>query len=466
MTVTLVDGTRVVVPDSLDLFTPYVLLEQQDWFEDEIKFLRRLLQPAMKVVDIGANYGVYTLSMATAVGPAGYVWAFEPASGTANLLEQGVAANKFGHVTVERIALSSTTGSARLSLNDHSELNALVRGVPATGASETVIVSTLDERLEAHGWTGIDFVKIDAEGEEARILKGGARFFAGQCPLVQYEIKVGNALHMDLVQAFAAMGYDSYRLVPGLDLLVPFDATSPDPFLLNLFCCKPDCAAKLAAAGFLVRPAELGAREESLARIKKKTQGAGRWNWRKVLMRLPYAAALAGRWAAAGRSTGAEEALACHALSRDPSAPAAERFFALEASLQQLKRLCESGGPQVVVNLASMARVAKEFGARGIAVAALNHLCKLLTQHRPAGLASPFLAPAARFDSIPRGDAPENWLLAAALEEFERLATYSSFYTGSAARERLEKIRDLGFGSPEMKRRLDLLQKRVKPLQQ
>ena len=92
MTVTLVDGTRVVVPDSLDLFTPYVLLEQQDWFEDEIKFLRRLLQPAMKVVDIGASYGVYTLSMATSVGPAGQVWAFEPASGTANLLEQGMVA--------------------------------------------------------------------------------------------------------------------------------------------------------------------------------------------------------------------------------------------------------------------------------------------------------------------------------------------------------------------------------------
>ena len=38
-TVTLVDGVRVVVPDSLEQITPYVLLEQQDWFEEEIKFL-------------------------------------------------------------------------------------------------------------------------------------------------------------------------------------------------------------------------------------------------------------------------------------------------------------------------------------------------------------------------------------------------------------------------------------------
>ena len=32
---TLVDGVRIVVPDSLDLITPYVLREQQDFFEVE-----------------------------------------------------------------------------------------------------------------------------------------------------------------------------------------------------------------------------------------------------------------------------------------------------------------------------------------------------------------------------------------------------------------------------------------------
>ena len=51
VTLTMVDDVRVVVRDSLDLITPYVLLEQQDWFEDEIKFLRRLLQPGQAFID-------------------------------------------------------------------------------------------------------------------------------------------------------------------------------------------------------------------------------------------------------------------------------------------------------------------------------------------------------------------------------------------------------------------------------
>src|SRR3989338_10151644 len=94
-TITMIDGVRVVVPDSLDKITTYVLLEQEDWFEDEIKFLRRLLQPGQKVIDIGANYGVYALSMAQTVGATGFVWAFEPASDTVKLLADGIAVNGF-----------------------------------------------------------------------------------------------------------------------------------------------------------------------------------------------------------------------------------------------------------------------------------------------------------------------------------------------------------------------------------
>src|ERR1700679_2831810 len=69
---TLTDGVRIVVPDSLDLITPYVLREQQDFFEDELPFVRRLLRPGQKVIDIGANYGVYTLPMAQKVGASGH----------------------------------------------------------------------------------------------------------------------------------------------------------------------------------------------------------------------------------------------------------------------------------------------------------------------------------------------------------------------------------------------------------
>ena len=51
----MVDGVRVVVPDSLELITPYVLREQGDWFEDEIRFVRRAVEPGATALDIGCT---------------------------------------------------------------------------------------------------------------------------------------------------------------------------------------------------------------------------------------------------------------------------------------------------------------------------------------------------------------------------------------------------------------------------
>ena len=37
--ITITNGITVTVPSSFLLMTPYILMEQQDWFEDEIKFI-------------------------------------------------------------------------------------------------------------------------------------------------------------------------------------------------------------------------------------------------------------------------------------------------------------------------------------------------------------------------------------------------------------------------------------------
>jgi len=439
-TLQLVDGVRIVVPDSLDLITPYVLREQEDWFEDELRFVRKLLQPGQTVIDVGASYGVYTLSMAAAVGAGGSVLAFELASATARLLTESIAANGFTQVTLRQQALSSASGTGQLVVGEQSELNALVRGA-ASGPVEAVPLVTLDDCLRDYGWTQVDFVKIDAEGEERNILQGGERFFSELSPLVQYEVKAGTELHLDLVEAFKERGYASYRLVPGLDLLVPFDAAEPDDYLLNLFCCKRDQAERLAARGRLL--------------IGDEKPEVRPDDWRRAMGAFPYARQLRDRWQrtmAAGQSDDLDRALSLYWRSRDASSPAAERYEALSASVQQLGALCDRGPANL--RLASLARAARDHGSRKLAVGALERLTEAVWQSRQIDAAEPFLLPADRFDEIAPRNPPGDWLLAATLEAYERLSDYSSFYTEAAALPRLEAIRNLGYGSPEMQRRL------------
>jgi len=461
-TIEIAGGVRIVMPDSLNLITPYVLYEQQDWFEEELGFLRRILRPGQNAIDIGANYGVYALSIANVVGPTGGVWAFEPSSTTASFLAQGIAANNFSHVVLETSAVSSKCGQAQLTLNDNSELNALSQDRPLTGSFETVNVVSLDECLRRYDWRDIALVKIDAEGEEAHILDGAQDFLARLSPLILYEVKAGVDLHLELVGKFAACGYRSFRLLAGLDLLIPFEASSvPDGYLLNLFCCKEDTAARLAERGLLVDASSLDAPEARQKSDLFFREHTGRYGWRQKLVALPYGAALADVWETAQSSDDAvavNEALARFAISQDTSLDPLTRFSALDASFRSLQALCDER-PQFL-RLASLARVARERGSRAVAVSALSRLAETIAREKRVNTGEPFLVPGKRFESIAPGEDVGKWVLAATLEELERLSTYSSFFTGNATRPRLEMIASLGFASAEMSRRLQLLQLR------
>ena len=453
----LVDGVRVVVPDSLNLITPYVLREQLDFFEDELRFVRQLLQPGQKVVDIGANYGVYTLPMAKKVGPTGHVWAFEPTSSTAEFLARGIAANGFGQVTLEKKAVSSRSGTAQLVLESHSEANSISHEESPAVACETVSLVTLDQCLDQFQWEDIELIKIDAEGEEGNIIRGGRRFLTDLAPLVQYELRKADSVNSQLIQDFAALGYDSYRLVPGLNVLVPLHVDAIyDPYLLNLFSCKAGRADALAAQGFLLRSSDLSGAAVSSGR---NTPASDSHHWRRALA-LPYAVPFASQWEDAEKSGGSAEvirALALYSRSRDSEVPLAKRFCALEESFSILKMLCAQEPTRL--RLASLARTAHDFGERATSV---NALKSLLTHIHENGVdvSEPFLAPLERFDSIVPDSEPARWLVAAVLEQLEHREWFSSFYAGPNARERLEDIHALGLGSAEMSRRLDLVRRR------
>lgn len=464
-TLRMADGVQIVVPDSLSLITSYVLQEQQDWFEDEIKFVRHLLRPGDHVMDIGANYGVYTLSMAQVVAATGRVWAFEPASATANLLAEGIAANGFTQVVVERCAVSCVSGVARLSLSENSELNTLAYSSQESGRYEEVALVTLDGFIERHGLKRLDFIKIDAEGEESNILRGGKRFFSELSPLVQYEVKAGADLHTDVAEAFEELGFLSYRLVPGMKMLVPFTVgSSPDPYLLNLYSCKPDCAQRLADRGLLLMAHEHVSLLQPQADqdLTDAAISPPHHDWRDTIARWPYGIQLTSLWqdtVALGDSAEVIRALSLYSLGRDGNLTAFDRFAALKGSLELLKILCQ--GQAAFLRLSSLARVASEFGERQLAVNALRQLAVDISQHQRVDPSEPFLVPCARFEMVtPRDGNIGNWIFSAVLEELEKLESYSSFYSGASSLQRLELIEKLGYGNDEMARRLRLVRER------
>jgi hypothetical protein len=246
-----------------------------------------------------------------------------------------------------------------------------------------------------------------------------------------------------------------------LNVLVPFHGESPyDAYLLNLFCCKASHADRLAARGLLLRSSDLSDAGASLGSKVPEKDADVCHHWRRALAQLPYAASFASAWEQAettGSSADVIRALSLYVRSRDPGVSPSNRFRALEASFLTLKELCARDPTRL--RLASLARTAHDLGERAVAVNALTQLLAYIHQNG-VDPNEPFLAPLERFESMAPEPNAAHWLVAAVLEQLEHRERFSSFYAGPNARQRLEDIRELGLGSPEMTRRLSLVRLR------
>jgi FkbM family methyltransferase len=446
-------GARLCVPDSLDRMSSYILLEQEDWFEDEIRFVRRWLRPGMQAVDVGANLGVYTLAMARAIGQGGRVWAYEPTPDTADTLQCNLELNGAANVAVQRAAVSDKEGSIAFATGVHPETNAVAAvGVAAEGVIECAAV-TLDRIAREQDWSAVDFVKIDVEGHECEAIRGGAKFFASASPLLMFEVRDSDKVKMDAIDLVMAMGYDVYRLLPGPLMLVPFDRFGQiDQYLLNVFACKRDRAGRLAADGLLAasNPAESAAPQKDA--------------WARYLRTAPYARELAAGWPAkAGFFSSADrrtyaEGLNAFALSRDGARDPAERLAWLSRAFQCVAEALDARA--TVGRRISYARLAAELGWRVAAVETLERNIDQLLAGEPQVLTEPFLAPSLRYENLGTGADAPGWLKCACLEEFERQRAFSSIYMQTHSLDLIGMMGDLPFRSAEMERRRQLVRMR------
>lgn len=152
------------------------------------QYLASWVRPGMTVVDVGANYGYYTLLLADAVGEAGHVIAVEPNPDAVSLLSESVLLN--GHAGRTRIvpqALGAAAGQRLLFLPDGEPKNATLVDQADLAGGRTVEVSTVTLDEVARACPKVDLVKIDAEGAEQEIVAGMAGLIARDRPILVLE---------------------------------------------------------------------------------------------------------------------------------------------------------------------------------------------------------------------------------------------------------------------------------------
>jgi FkbM family methyltransferase len=451
--ITLNNGISVTVPRSPQHMTTFVLLEQQDWFEDEINFVRHFVRQGMRAIDIGANFGLYALNIAKIIGDNGKLWAFEPAKSTASCLKSSISENNFNNIVLIQAGLSDRCGVAKLFTSSNSELNSLSQAATGGDQFEIIELLTLDSCRKKYGWDQIDFIKMDAEGEELNILKGGEAFLSSASPLIMFELMHGQeVVNLPLVNRFLEMGYNNYRLVPALNILIPFDHNQPlDESVLNLFCCKEDCAVRLERDGVLVKNWENKLERNDTAAVD-------------YFDRCAFAESLNAFWKPSNtrNSDSYSEILNLYLLSLSDHICSSDRVAYLMSSLSQVMRAVDRV-ERSVARLVTFARIAIDAGERSLGVKILWSLIDRYQEELDFEIEERLMPAAARYDDInPRGKVKE-WLMSSIIEQYLVKHAFSAYFTGQTSLPLFEKLRKLGFMNEEMQKRHEFVKSVFSP---
>lgn len=191
--------------------------------KEETDFLQIFLNEGDTFIDIGANVGLFTLLAAKKVGSKGSVICFEPAPITFERLTENVELNNFRNIDFRNIGLSDEIGELTFHISDNGfdAWNSFAKSTDNNLAKSIIVpTSTLNFELKNVDKSKIKLIKIDVEGWEKFVLRGGRDLFIEFNPAVMVEFTEVNTFNAgypvyeiyDLMESF---GYSWYIIKDG-----------------------------------------------------------------------------------------------------------------------------------------------------------------------------------------------------------------------------------------------------------
>ena len=236
-----------IIRDKVDGYVR--ILNIEEWADRSFYFLGRwydraatmavkaVLRPGDTVLDVGANYGHFTMTSAATVGPQGSVHAMEPNPTSFARLTMHVTLNNLAHVDVHNVGVADAPQTLTLQIPRINSGEASFTQLIYDDYREVSCPVTTVDAIADGG--PVDMLKIDVEGFETAVLKGASRTLADNRPIVMTELIDKHLARADTSKAevfeiLGALDYQAYRIEcvrQGLSyalVLTPFAADGPD----------------------------------------------------------------------------------------------------------------------------------------------------------------------------------------------------------------------------------------------
>lgn len=197
---------KKIIPESCQLPARYYRLQFQQRLDVELSVLRNRRPRCRRILDVGANIGIWTYGFSRY---ADKVEAFEPIADCTRML--AAYARSAGKITIHNVALSDLEGCANLYVPQMAGAGRNVGLASFTDpGGDREVVSVPIRTLDSYAFKEVDILKIDVEGHELAVLRGGAETIARERPLLLIEIEQRHLKDSDINRVFRqvlAMGY-------------------------------------------------------------------------------------------------------------------------------------------------------------------------------------------------------------------------------------------------------------------
>lgn len=150
------------------------------------------IREGMTVLDIGANIGALTLQMAKKVSPSGKIFSFEPSPLNYQYASKNISLNNFSNIKMINQGLGNEKSTAFL-YNVNPKNRGMLRLLQDEEQNnsyekEAVEIDTLDSSIKNFSIPKPDFIKIDVEGFEYKVLEGAYETLSKYKPALFIEL--------------------------------------------------------------------------------------------------------------------------------------------------------------------------------------------------------------------------------------------------------------------------------------
>lgn len=212
----------------------------------DVALFSAFLPSISSFIDVGSYTGLYSVIAAALGGGKVRTYAIEPQQSCCECMRKTIAANHWeDRLKVFPLGLADRAGELTLHVcgSGSTFMNEFNDNEPLP--QERVQVQTLDGFIDKYQIEYVDFIKIDVEGFELRVLKGAERTIETFKPALFIEIADGirgrkfrNPYYIETMDWLRERGYEIYRSTEEMNLL-RMDRNYPHDHLAMYLCVSP-----------------------------------------------------------------------------------------------------------------------------------------------------------------------------------------------------------------------------------